>query len=165
MGCEVPNGCVARSTPAEGAGFWPELGQICQKVARVFRAQWWNGEEPPVLVCLAGWARTPMDLPRPLDVDVAPSGLLAQHTVRAEWPEIGDLPCGKLAFPAWHVEVVVLARRAVHVLGCVCLCAHGPWGHWGTNHWVVRCPTTVCHALQRPGVPDFGPISAKFAKT
>ena len=40
-----------------------------------------------------------MDLPRHLDVDVAPSGLLPQHTVRAERPEIGDLPCGKLAFP------------------------------------------------------------------
>ena len=52
-----------------------------------------------MLVRLAGCPRIPMDLPRPLDVDVAPSGLLAQHTVRAEWPEIGDLPCGKLAFP------------------------------------------------------------------
>ena len=65
----------------------------------------------------------------------------------------------------WHVEVMVSARRAVHVLGCVCLCAHGPWGHWGTNHWVVRCPTAVCHALHRSRVPDFGPNWAKFAKT
>ena len=52
-----------------------------------------------MLVRLAKCPRIPMDLPRPLDVDGAPSGLLAQHTVRAEWPEIGDLPCGKLAFP------------------------------------------------------------------
>ena len=39
LGCEVPNGCVARSTPAEDAGFWPDLGQICQNIARVFHAQ------------------------------------------------------------------------------------------------------------------------------
>ena len=119
-----------------------------------------------MLVRLAGCPRIPMDLPRPLDVDGAPSGPLAQHTVRAERPEIGDRPCGKLAFPPWHVEVVVSARRAVDVLGCVCLCAHGgPWGHWGTNHWVVRCPMAVCLAPHRPRVADFGPISAKFAKT
>ena len=84
MGCEAPDGCVSRSTPAEGAGFWPELGQICQNIARVFHAQWWNGEVPPVLVCLDGCPRILMDLPRPLDVDVMPSGLLAQHTMRAE---------------------------------------------------------------------------------
>ena len=52
-----------------------------------------------MLVCLVGCPRIPMDLTRPLDVDVAPSGLLAQHAMRAKQPEIGDLPCGKLAFP------------------------------------------------------------------
>ena len=99
MGCEVPNGRVSRSTAAEGAGFWPDVRQICQNIVRVFHAQWWNGDVPPVLVCLVGCPRTPMDLPRPLDADVAPSGLLAQRTVRGEWLKIGDSPCGKLAFP------------------------------------------------------------------
>ena len=62
--------------------------------------QWWNGEDPLVLVCLVACPRTLMDLTRPLDADVAPSGLLVQRTVRGEWLEIGDfLPCGKLAFP------------------------------------------------------------------
>ena len=64
----------------------------------------------------------------------------------------------------WHVEVVVTARRAVHMLGRVFLCAQAPWGYCKANHWFVRHQLAVRHTLHRPRVADLGPISAKIAQ-
>ena len=50
----------------------------------------------------------------------------------------------------WHVEVVVAARRAVHMLGRVGPCAHAPWGYCKTNHWVARHPYAVFVTLYAP---------------
>ena len=105
--CEVRNGRAPHSTPAEGAVFWPDFRQNCRSPPKVFHGWGWIGEDPPVLVCLAGCPRTPHYNPRPLDAVVVPSILVPHHTVRAERPEIGRSPCRKLAFS--------MARRG----GCV----------------------------------------------
>ena len=94
--CEVHNGRASHSTPAEGAGFWPIFRQNRGTPPKAFHGWGGNGDVPPVLVCLGGCLRTPLYLPRPSEVDVAPSSLAPHRTVRAERPEIGDSPCRKV---------------------------------------------------------------------
>ena len=63
----------------------------------------------------------------------------------------------------WHGKVDVSARAAVHMLGRVCLCAPGPWGHCKAICRCVGSSTDVHHTLDHSLAPDFGPFSAKFA--
>ena len=121
--CEVRSGRASHSTPAEGAGFWPDFRQNHGSPPNVFRQWGWNGEDPPVLVCLAGCPRTPHYLPRPLDVDVTPSSLVPHHTVRAERPEIGDSPCRKFAFPMARRGGRVGQEGRTHVGMCLPACS------------------------------------------
>ena len=62
-----------------------------------------------------------------------------------------------------HGKVDVSARAAVHMLGRVCLCAPGPWGHCKAICRCVGASTAVHHTLDHSRAPDFGPFSAKFA--
>ena len=62
-----------------------------------------------------------------------------------------------------HGKVDVSARAAVHMLGRVCLCAPGPWGHCKAICRCVGSSTAVHHTLDHSRAPDFGPFSAKFA--
>ena len=52
---------------------------------------------------------------------------------------------------------------AVHMLGWVCLCAHGPWGHCNAICRCVGPSVAAHHTLDHSRAPDFGLISAKFA--
>ena len=63
----------------------------------------------------------------------------------------------------WHGKVDVSARAAVHMLGRVCLCAPGPWGHCKAICRCVGSSTAVHHTLDHSRAPDFGPFFAKFA--
>ena len=94
---------------------------------------------------------------------MAPSNLVLHRGAQAAGPGFATRRDKSLPSP-WHVEVVVAAGRAVHMLGGVCPCAHAPWGYFKTNHWFVRRPLAVRHTLHRPRVADLGPISAKIAQ-
>ena len=162
--CEVRNGRASHSTPAEGAGFWPDFRQNRGSPPKVFLM----GEDGtgrihrcwcvlldapgPHFTCHGRLMR--MWCP-PASCHIIPCGLSG--------PRLATRRAGSWPSP-WHVEVAVSARRAVRMPGCVCLCAHGHWGHRKPNHWFVRCVLVVHHTLHRARVPDFGQISAKIAE-
>ena len=91
---------------------------------KVFHGWGWNGEDPPVLVCLAGCPRVPHYLPRPLDVDEVPSSLVPHDAVRAGRPEIDDSPCRKLAFSMARRGDCVGQEGRAHAGKCLPMC---PW--------------------------------------
>ena len=109
-----------------------------------------------MLECLDGCSSIILCQPRPSEANVAPSNLVLQCGAQALAPRFATRRAGSCTSP-WHVEVVVTARRVVHMWGRVCPCAHAPWGYFKTNHWFVGRPLAVRRTLHRSWAADLGP--------
>ena len=90
------------------------------------------------------------------------SDRMVHRTARSQWPEIGDRPSRKFAFPMAREGGCVGQGGSTHVGAGLPVC---PWT-LGTlqGHLSVRgVSTAVHHTLDHSWAPDFGPFSAKFA--